>query len=474
MNKGGRPAKIPVVKQQLRHAILRGELTANQQLAGYREVASSLGVSALTAKRAIDALVAEGWLTSRPGIGTFVRDGRTSTPIALTASRRGGFEAFLSADTLDRFHKSHPHVRIVLSSEPDTDIISTDSYSIVVDRLTQQSLESIDALSARFKHRRWKLPRRLRNMASSDGELYGLPLRLDFSAIQINPSLLQQAGIEIPRRFMDRATFEAILQRCRADRDDDGVVECFGTFHRLWLHEWLVPFWQRGGRLDDESAFFSKKAIAVLDDLWRWYHEENILPRETALGDNERAHDYDRERFESDKIAMRWINGMQYFEPMPFYAPILLPQFGPVRKVPAHAIILAIHRNCPHPDVALQFLDFCYDTFIQGNQAYPIALLEEDKRFLSEEPGLGALLKEALQHAYEPLQEGIPQRTWAIEKQIYRWYRLLQNRRQTMANIREFWQRDWSGHVELPKNASFGAADYRLPPAEAIMERSPP
>ena len=455
----GRPAKIHLVKQRLRHDIIQGKLAVNEQLAGYRDLAYSLGVSALTAKRAIDELVVEGWLSSRHGVGTFVCERRHSSQVVLTAPRRGGKETFFSAHTLDRFHESHPHVRILLSSEPDTDILFTDSYSLVVDRFRQRNLQSLDALCDRFGRRSWKLPPRLRAMASSGNDLFGLPLRLDLQALQINPQLLALAGIETPQHYLDWKTFELILRRCHSDRDGDGLVECYGTYSRLWLHEWLVPFWQRGGRLDDEAAFFEKKALSVLDDLCRWYHVERTLPIEPLLGENEMVSDFGRERFETGKIALRWINGKEFFQAFPFHAPILLPRFGPVPKQMAHAVMLGIHKDCRHPEVALQFLDFCYDSYICDNKAYPFALLEEDRRFLSEEPGLSALLQEAVEHACEPLHEGVPQRTWSIEKQIYRWYRLLQDRATTMTRVEEFWRRDWSGEAKLPRHAFFGSGN---------------
>ena len=311
-NRGGRPPKVLLVKQHFRHAILRGELVAHEQLPGYRNVADQLGVSALTAKRAIDGLVREGWLDSRHGVGTFVRDSQSPAQVVLTACRRGFEESFLDAHHLDRFHKSQNRIRIVLSAEPETDIVFTDSYGTVVDRLTKQKLTSLSALGKRFGHRAWKRPSRLRTMATYDGELYGLPLRLELQAIQVNTELLREAGIDVPARYLDGETFESILQRCRNDRDNDGVIECFGTLHRLWLNEWLTAFWQRGGSLDDDAQFFKPRALSILNDLWRWYHVEKILPLEVVLGENELVRDYTRERFESGKIAMRWINGNEF------------------------------------------------------------------------------------------------------------------------------------------------------------------
>lgn len=146
---------------------------------------------------------------------------------------------------------------------------------------------------------------------------------------------------------------------------------------------------------------------------------------------------------------------------MPFQARVLLPRFGATRRLPGHAIMLGVHRDSTHPDAALQFLDFCYDTCVDNNPAFPFAHHEADRRYLAEEPALHELLQEAMSQAQEPLQEGVPQRTWAIEKEIYRWYRLLQNREQTMQSLQAHWKQDWTDQFQLPRHAVFGVMDYR-------------
>ena len=58
----------------LRHDILQGVLAAGQRLAATRVMAEGLSVSRNTVLEAIEQLVAEGYLTSRVGSGTFVAD----------------------------------------------------------------------------------------------------------------------------------------------------------------------------------------------------------------------------------------------------------------------------------------------------------------------------------------------------------------------------------------------------------------
>lgn len=70
-------SETPLYRQiydALRRDILQGLLPAGQRLAATRTLASDLAVSRNTVLEAIEQLVAEGYLTSRVGAGTFVAD----------------------------------------------------------------------------------------------------------------------------------------------------------------------------------------------------------------------------------------------------------------------------------------------------------------------------------------------------------------------------------------------------------------
>lgn len=60
--------------QQLRAAILDGRLQPGLRMPSTRAFAMHLGVSRNTAIASYDLLLSEGYLTSRPGAGTFVAD----------------------------------------------------------------------------------------------------------------------------------------------------------------------------------------------------------------------------------------------------------------------------------------------------------------------------------------------------------------------------------------------------------------
>ncbi len=70
-------SEVPLYRQleaQIRRLVATGSLPANCQLPPTRQLAADLGVSRLTVKNVYEQLVAEGFLRSRQGAGTFVAD----------------------------------------------------------------------------------------------------------------------------------------------------------------------------------------------------------------------------------------------------------------------------------------------------------------------------------------------------------------------------------------------------------------
>lgn len=63
------------IEDQLKDAILRGELAAGDALPSIRAFANDIKVSVLTVRRVYDDLEQEGFVTSQVGIGTFVSAG---------------------------------------------------------------------------------------------------------------------------------------------------------------------------------------------------------------------------------------------------------------------------------------------------------------------------------------------------------------------------------------------------------------
>lgn len=63
------------IAQQLRDAVLSGELAAGTQLPSIRALATDLRVSVITTKRAYQDLEAQGYVETLQGKGTFVSGG---------------------------------------------------------------------------------------------------------------------------------------------------------------------------------------------------------------------------------------------------------------------------------------------------------------------------------------------------------------------------------------------------------------
>lgn len=66
------PPLYQQIKEQIKDAILQGELTEGERLPSIRELANDLKVSVLTTRRVYDELEAEGFIVSKVGKGSFV------------------------------------------------------------------------------------------------------------------------------------------------------------------------------------------------------------------------------------------------------------------------------------------------------------------------------------------------------------------------------------------------------------------
>ncbi len=73
------------IKEQIKDAILRGELAKGDSLPSIRAFANDLRVSVLTIRRVYEELEKEGFVSSQVGIGTFVSAGN---PELLRDARR--------------------------------------------------------------------------------------------------------------------------------------------------------------------------------------------------------------------------------------------------------------------------------------------------------------------------------------------------------------------------------------------------
>ena len=70
------------IYMQLRAGIIDGRLAANARLPSTRDLAAQLGVSRKTTLDVFERLIAEGFLRTRAGDGTFVAEGLARLPSA--------------------------------------------------------------------------------------------------------------------------------------------------------------------------------------------------------------------------------------------------------------------------------------------------------------------------------------------------------------------------------------------------------
>lgn len=69
------PPLYQQIKDQIKDAIIHGELQEGEMLPSIRALASDLKVSVLTTRRVYDELEAEGFITTKAGKGSFVAQG---------------------------------------------------------------------------------------------------------------------------------------------------------------------------------------------------------------------------------------------------------------------------------------------------------------------------------------------------------------------------------------------------------------
>lgn len=107
---------IPVYEQmieQIKSAIISGELKENEGLPSVRVYANELRISALTVKKAYDKLEEEGFVITVHGKGTYVA--ATDKQLAIEARRKAVEDDFASAvDKAKNVGMSNQEIRDIL------------------------------------------------------------------------------------------------------------------------------------------------------------------------------------------------------------------------------------------------------------------------------------------------------------------------------------------------------------------------
>jgi GntR family histidine utilization transcriptional repressor len=79
---GRQPPRYQQIKHYLLDNIQTGHFPVDHKIPPEEQLAVTFGVSRMTANKAIRDLVQEGYLVRQPGIGTFVTDRRSESPLA--------------------------------------------------------------------------------------------------------------------------------------------------------------------------------------------------------------------------------------------------------------------------------------------------------------------------------------------------------------------------------------------------------
>jgi GntR family transcriptional regulator/MocR family aminotransferase len=84
-----RSQEMPLIRQvydQIRLSIIRGDLRAGERLPSTRQLARDLHVSRIVIVEVYDQLLAEGYIESREGSGTYVAEGAYLEVVPINAS----------------------------------------------------------------------------------------------------------------------------------------------------------------------------------------------------------------------------------------------------------------------------------------------------------------------------------------------------------------------------------------------------
>jgi len=165
------------IAQALTRDILRGRLRPGQRLPGSRTLARTLRVHRQTVVTAIDELIAEGWLVSRPATGVFVADALRDQPAVRTKRQAAArqrpsmrFPLAVAPAPAPELPRTLPPRSILMSgTRPDVRLVPADLIGRAYRRAVK--LNGSDLLS--YKHPAG-LPRLRQGLAAMLSSMRGL------------------------------------------------------------------------------------------------------------------------------------------------------------------------------------------------------------------------------------------------------------------------------------------------------------
>lgn len=272
------------------------------------------------------------------------------------------------------------------------------------------------------------------DLASWQGQLYGLPWRYGCSVMYINIDMFEKAGIEIPQDPMAKEIdwnwedlyeiskrFKEVLPAGEWGFGYSGDATNLGM---SW--EWLGFFFQAGGTLLDESgkaAINSTAGVEAINFYKKLYDEELIPKGVLALKDSDML-----DLFGRGVVAM-WQNGpwqigrIQKAYPNTKFATVMLPKHLHDGSS-AGGTVLGISKQTKHPEEAITFIKYLTSKEILSEWSERGNFMPTRKDVFTQErfqnPPMLAFVEQAskphtinqaaipeTRHLYEILQRGI-------------------------------------------------------------------
>ncbi len=229
------------------------------------------------------------------------------------------------------------------------------------------------------------------------GRAYGFPRSASVDALLFNKALFEEAGLELPEKFLLSETFLE-LAKALTLRDAQGRIQQFGFMFEWWqyrhfLRQWNARIYSEGGTrclLDSSEAI---AAIQFMRDLIWEYH---VMPTPAEVAAMPSGGGYGSGKinmFGSGQAAMalagRWWMPVlrSNFQALEFG--VSECQFGPVRQYRAYCAVTAINTFSKHREEALDFLLYMaspeYNNLVnsQADSMGPIKKYAQNDAFLT-------------------------------------------------------------------------------------------
>ena len=219
------------VYRQLRAAIRTGQLRPGEYLTPSRELAQALAVSRSTVVAAYDRLAAEGFVTSRPGAGTFVSEGLAHAKRGARTRSDGALRPLPVWDSIDLPTVFDRAARFDFRTGlPDASLFPHQAWR----RLVARALRAAEQAERTYQH-----PAGQRSLRSAIAHHIGISRGIEASADDIVVTSGTQQALDVLARVL-------LSPGDRIAVEDPGYLLPQQLFHSLGVRVTGVPVDQHG------------------------------------------------------------------------------------------------------------------------------------------------------------------------------------------------------------------------------------